>query len=230
MANVAINLQPLVRGTGLRSDVVTQVVAAVFEGRIKAGDRLVVQKLAQQLGVSATPVREALVELETTGIVDLLPNRGAVCRPFGPQQLREIYQIRRILEAEATHASCGRIPDDELERVRDESRQLLEASDDAPGWSDSAMALDQQLHNLVSLHSGSDRLGHELARYATLMHAVRQYVHNRLNVQRRAIEDHLEILDALIERDADKAAAAMSKHIRNTANHVVQLMFPSPTT
>jgi DNA-binding GntR family transcriptional regulator len=68
-----------------------------------------VQRLAELYQVSPTPVREALVELASLGLVDLLPNRGAVVRPFGPQEVREISQVRCVLEVEATRCACGRI-------------------------------------------------------------------------------------------------------------------------
>ena len=74
----------------LRFDVVGQVLTAIFGGQLKAGDRLIVTRLAADFGVSATPAREALLELTHFGVVELLPNKGAVVRPLGPQQVREI--------------------------------------------------------------------------------------------------------------------------------------------
>ena len=91
----------------LRQDVISRILSAVFQGRIHSGQRLVVQRLAEQYGVSPTPVREALVELAGLGIVALLPNRGAVVRPFGPHEVREISQVRRVLEVEATPLRRG---------------------------------------------------------------------------------------------------------------------------
>src|SRR4051794_6684676 len=92
----------------LRHEVLTRVLVAVFEGRAVPGQHLVLQRLAHQYGVSPTPVREALVELAGLSIVDLLPNRGAVVRQFGPQEVREICQLRRVLEVEAVRGACGR--------------------------------------------------------------------------------------------------------------------------
>ena len=100
---------------GLKRQVVTQrLLESVIEGRLEEGTRLRVEHLSEQLGVSVTPIRESLVELAGIGMVELRPNRGAMLRPFGPQQLREIYDLRRILESEATRYACGRIPQPEL--------------------------------------------------------------------------------------------------------------------
>src|SRR5438445_583929 len=93
---------------GLKRQVVTQrLLESVIEGRLEEGTRLRVEHLSDQLGVSVTPIRESLVELAGIGMVELRPNRGAMLRPFGPQQLREIYDLRRILESEATRYACG---------------------------------------------------------------------------------------------------------------------------
>ena len=99
-------------------------MTGIFQGRFQSGQRLVVQSLASAYHASPTPVREALVELASLGLVDLLPNRGAVVQPFGPQEIREISQIRRLLEVEATSCACGRIPVDELSALEREFLQL----------------------------------------------------------------------------------------------------------
>ena len=102
-----IAILPLTQSIGLRDSVAERLLVAVLDGSVQAGDRLVGQRLAAQLGVSATPVREALIELATLGFVELLPNRGAICCEFGPPELRDIFQVRRILETEAAFGACG---------------------------------------------------------------------------------------------------------------------------
>ena len=66
------------------------------------------QQLAKTYEVSQTLVRESLIEFASLGLVDLLPNRGAIVRPFGPAEVSEISQVRRLLETEATRSACGR--------------------------------------------------------------------------------------------------------------------------
>ena len=93
-----------------RQAIVESILADVFHGRLRAGQHLVTQELAERFGVSHTPIREALISLSGIGIIDLLPNRGAVVRPVTVKDVREICQVRRALECEATRSSCGRIP------------------------------------------------------------------------------------------------------------------------
>ena len=116
--------EPLIRGT-LRHQVTFRILTGVFQERFRSGERLVVQRISQLYEVSPTPVREALVELATLGIVKLLPNRGAVLLPFGPQQIREIGQVRRVLEVEATRCACGQIDPLELVALQKEVAGLM---------------------------------------------------------------------------------------------------------
>src|SRR5215813_7049819 len=94
---------------GLRRQAIVQsLLADVFHGRLRAGEHLVTQELAERFGVSHTPIREALISLAGIGILDLLPNRGAVVRRVTPNEVREVCQVRRVLECEATRSACGR--------------------------------------------------------------------------------------------------------------------------
>lgn len=218
------SVAPLTRNEGLRDNVARHLLIAIFSGSIKSGDRLVAQTLARQLGVSATPVREALVELASIGLVQNLPNRGAVCMPFGVRELREIYQLRRILEVEATRLACGRLPIERLRDLRISMAKLAERK--VSDWSDQAMELDEQLHGLIANFCDNSRLQHELDRYRDLMQAIRVVVGNKQRVQLKAVEQHIEIIDALIAGKAPKAGQAMAHHIDTTAAGVERILFP----
>jgi DNA-binding GntR family transcriptional regulator len=216
--------QPI-RRSGLRHDLVNHILKAIFQGHLRSGHRLVVQKLAAQFGVSATPAREALLELTTIGVVEMMPNRGAVVRPFGASQLSEIYQLRRILETEATRCACGRLDRDELEKLR-QTMTSLGSAKGGPRWSTKAMDADRKLHEMIALGCSNQRLCDEICRYNTLVQAAREVVDDEHSAQQRAIVEHLEVLSALIDNDPDVAAAAMSNHILNTAQIVAAAMFP----
>ena len=92
-----------------RQAIVESLLADVFQGRLHAGQHLVTQDLAERFGVSHTPIREALIALAGIGIIDLLPNRGAVVRRVSAKDVREVFQVRRVLECEAVRRACGRI-------------------------------------------------------------------------------------------------------------------------
>jgi DNA-binding GntR family transcriptional regulator len=207
----------------IREVVVQRILTAVIRGEFPIGHRMVIQNLAEQFGVSATPVREALVELASIGIVENLPNRGAVMREFGVTQIREIYQLRRILEVEAVQTACGKIEPRLLAELSEQFTAIAKEPRDA-SWSQKAMALDIRLHSLIAEHCGSVRLQDELRRYNTLIQAIREVVDNESQAQEKALSDHAAIIKALQKNDCDKAASEMEQHIRNTANLVEKLM------
>ncbi len=208
----------------LRHDVVLRLLEAIFHGRLPAGTRLVAQRLAERFGISPTPIREALVELEAAGVVRFVHNRGALVKQFGPEQLREIYHLRRILETEATRCANGHVDPEALQTLKREMTKLLH-EDDGADWSERAAAVDRQLHELIANSCGNSRLTDEIRRYATLMQTTREIVGNTRRVQEHALLEHLPILDALLAEEAEVAASQMARHIDSTAESVAAIMF-----
>ena len=212
-----------------RQTIVREVLLDVFQGVLRPGQRLKVEHLAKRYGVSATPIREALVELAGIGVAELAPNRGAVLRPFGQQQLREICQVRRILESEATRCACGRIDPHELSQLEDELAQLLEG-DRGPDWSDNTRAADTRLHELIRQHCGSERLAYEIGRYGTMYRVLRDVVHERLKARSDYAQieentEHRAIVRALRAEQPAAAAEAMQHHIQQSANTLEHDLF-----
>ncbi len=218
---------PISRGN-LRQQVTSRILAAVFQGGFHSGQRLVVQRLSELYEVSPTPVREALVELAALGIVELLPNRGAVVLPFGPQQVREISQIRRVLEAEGTRCACGRILPADLEALQQDLIQLGSRPQDEHRDRD-ARTFDTKLHGLISISCGSARLTAEIDRYLTLFRTLRDVSHLRdaaTNYSRSDdVSEHLEVVVKLQELDAEGAAQAMDHHIRSASKTLEEVLF-----
>src|SRR6478736_6209741 len=95
---------------GLRRQLLVQsLLMEIFQGSILAGDHLVTQDLATRFGVSHTPIREALITLAGIGFVEIVPNRGAIVRQVTPKEVKEVCQVRRVLECEATRLAAGKI-------------------------------------------------------------------------------------------------------------------------
>jgi len=208
----------------LRHQIMERLLRAIFQRHLPAGTRLTVLKLASRFGTSSTPVREALVELAGIGVVDFIYNRGAVVAPFGPKELREIYQIRRVLEAEATRSACGKIPPEQLEALRQELEDLFQHRK-AANWAQRGMAADRRLHEMIAQSCGSMRLAKEIGRYDILVQTIREIIGPMPAVQQKALEEHLRIIDALIAGEAEKAAQAMADHIQSAAQVCEKAMF-----
>jgi len=208
----------------LRGELVSRVMKEVFSGTIKGGDRLVEQEMAMKFGVSRTPVREALSELAALGVIKLKPNHGAVVCPFGPEQLIELYHVRRILEIEAKRLDAARIRPAALRTLREHTAELVARKDDTDEWAQQALALDHELHMLICRNSGSDRLAEEIGKYRNLVMAVGDAVGNKLQAHEQNMAEHTEVMDRLLEQNGEEAAAAMGRHIEGGAARAAEYL------
>jgi DNA-binding GntR family transcriptional regulator len=213
-----------------RQAIVASLLADVFQGRLKAGQHLVTQPLAERFGVSHTPIREALIVMAGLGVIDLEPNRGAVVRRVTPRDVREVCQVRRVLECEAVRRACGRIDPAELAALTDGLRRQLATADGPAGadpsrFIEEARALDSRLHDRIAGSCGNAFLAHELSRLKTLFRAFRDvawaHVEAHHDYRRLAEEsrEHLAVVEALAAGDALAASRAMSRHIMGGARY-----------
>jgi DNA-binding GntR family transcriptional regulator len=190
----------------LRTSVVTGVLE---EGRLYS-----VGEFAQQLGVSATPVREAVFDLAHQGLVEVVRNRGFMVLPLKDQDLDEIFQLRILLEVPAVEALAGRLP----AAVADESRDLVARCLTAARASDLAGFLDsdRELHLLLLNAHGNSRLVQIVDR---LRDQTRLYGLPGLAASGNlvaAAEEHGRILDAIVEGDAAAVRTQLERHLRHT--------------
>ena len=205
-----------------RQAIVESLLKDIVQGRLRPGQHLVTQELAERFGVSHTPIREALIALAGIGVVDLLPNRGAVVRRVTAVEVREICQVRRVLECEAARSACGRIDLAELLAVREALRGLIgRESPDRHGSIAEARAVDSRLHDLIAASCGNAFLAQEIGRLKILFRAFRDvaWEHDEArNDYRRLAEEareHLAIVEALLAGDRRRAVRAMARHIRS---------------
>ena len=216
--------------TGLREKVTEQLLTNIFEGRFKPGEQLVVQRIAQMLGVSPTPVREGLVELAGLGVVKLIPNHGAVVKPFGREELKEMSQVRRVLEAEAARCASREVEKGVLEQLHEELKQL-DVQEASAARDRRAIAADTALHELIARSCGSQRLTAEVERYLLLFRALRNISHLRDSWDNyrhtNDVPEHLRIVEALMAGDGEAAGQRMDEHVRSVERSMATILFGS---
>jgi DNA-binding GntR family transcriptional regulator len=204
-----------------RQRIVESLLAEILRGRLAAGEHLVIQELARRFGVSPTPVREALVTLEGIGIVDLLPNRGAIVRRVTASDVKELCEVRRALECEATRLACGRIELAQLHELAAAFRRMQSIKRRAPQLVEDARRLDSRLHDLIADSCGNRFLAKEIGRLKLLFRTFRDAAwqwDQAHNDWRRCIEEaneHLRIVEGLLANDATESSRAMARHIRS---------------
>jgi DNA-binding GntR family transcriptional regulator len=205
-----------------REALVQSLLADILQGRLRAGQHLVTQDLAERFEVSHTPIREALIALGGIGVVTLAPHRGAVVRQMTARDVREVCHVRRVLECEAVRGACGRIELPRLQQLGQDLQKLLVASKRASAKAVAqAVVLDSTLHDLISKSSRNAFLAQELNRLKLLFRAFRDVSwahdgeHHSFGRLREETQEHLAIVNALLVGDRRRAARAMSDHIRS---------------
>lgn len=184
---------------------------AILSGELPSGTRLVQAELADQLEVSTTPVREALRDLASEGLIRLDAHRGGEVSELSADEFREIYAIRMVLEPYAMRRVVERISDEDLDRVEAiHERTLADPNRDSASYVDS----NREFHLAIYDAAEAPRL---TAILKGLLDASVMYVSAGLRedpaARDRALHDHGGIIAALRSRDADKAAAAILDHI-----------------
>lgn len=181
----------------------------ILAGDLVPGTPLVQANVARELGVSMTPVREALRDLATEGLVTLSPHRGATVTRLDVADARDVYKIRLKLEPEAAAEAVRALNGDVLDQAERLYQQLDEAS--AGDW----VALNRQFHILLLSTTPSPRLRGILA---SLLEAAALYVGVAMTHRRGPSpqHEHRLILDAYHQRDPEAAASAVAAHIRSS--------------
>jgi DNA-binding GntR family transcriptional regulator len=199
---------PRPRSAG-KHNVVRGLLAGLLKGEWVGGARLTEAEAVEKFGVSRTPVREALLELQGLGLIELRRNCGAVFLPFGPEQLREIYDVRSLLEVEAARLAAGRLDETTLASLLTAFNRIRESGGIDPDWKH-----DRTLHRTIAAASGNLRLSSEISRYGEVIQSVREIVGEQsYGIHETTADEHLAILEAIQQGDSEGAAAAMKAHL-----------------
>ncbi len=209
-----------------RRTIVESLLTDVFQGRVQAGQHLVTQELADRFGVSHTPIREALITLAGIGIIDLQPNRGALVRRVSARDVREVCQVRKALECEATRSACGRINRIDLQTLSEDLKRLTSpTSRTGARFITKAREVDSRLHDLIAESCGNAFLAKELNRLKILFRTFRDVSWEHDSVRQdyhrltEEAHEHMAIVDALLAENRIESAKAMSRHIRSGIRH-----------
>ena len=213
-----------VRQRALRESVFEVLLSAIVRGEMAPNVCLNHKQLAEQLQVSATPLREALQELTACGIAENQHNRGTIVRPFGPVQLSEIFHVRAVLETEATRLACPRIDHATLTELQSQTTRLMSKKDS--NWAAQVMASDDSIHTLIASSCGNQRLKEEILRYRSLLKCIRRAVADHQYPFTMALPEHLVVIKAILRKKPEEAAKAMTQHILNAAKICSDLLFP----
>jgi len=191
----------------------------IFNGELKGGERLIERDLAERFGISRIPMREAIQRLEREGLLDIFRNRGAIVRMLTASDVKEIYDLRALLEGDAIYRSVKQLDDETVARAELVHRLLGDASSAVRQG-----ALNREFHALLYSRCGNER---ELKVIAELRSQVERFE----RLQDTLLEDtpsfqaeHERILQACRERNARGARSMTIAHLDSARDVVMQLV------
>ncbi len=198
-------------------DIYEQVKAMAVSFRLRPGDRLNEVALSKDLGVSRTPLREALNRLVAERLFDFRPGQGFFCRPLDVQSVFDLFELRQIIETAAVRAACAKASDEDLHLLMD---QLFSTGIDIRGLTvEEAVSRDEAFHLGIANLSGNMELLQTLTRINERIRYIR-WISMSLDRVHRSKDEHKRVMQALLDRDPNEAAHVLGAHIARRMDQV----------
>lgn len=195
-----------------------QIREDILNGIYRPDEELREAAIGKTLGVSRTPVREALRQLELEGLVYIIPNKGAYVKGISMEDIRDIYMIRSRLEGLSARLAAEKMTEEQLEEL--EEVILLAEFHAKKGHYEKVFEMDGKFHKMLYKASGSKQLEHLLRDYHHYVQSVRKRSVSEMERAGRSTEEHKRILEAIRDRDPDRAEELAKEHIVNSVRNI----------
>jgi len=199
----------------LRDVVFNTLRQAILRGELKPGERLMEIQLANKLGVSRTPIREAIRKLELEGLVLMIPRKGAEVAEITEKSLKDVLEIRRALEDLAVRLACEKITKEELKELKkagDEFKKVLKSQDITE-----VAEADVRFHDVIYMATDNPKLIQLLNNFREQMYRFRVEYLKKDEVRPQLIAEHDEIIKYITEGNKEEASRVVTRHIENQA-------------
>ena len=204
----------------LRDVVFNTLRRAIITGEFAPGERLMEISLANRLGVSRTPVREAIRKLELEGLVIMIPRKGAQVAKITEKSLRDVIEIRCVLEEFAASLACERITEEGKEKLKEAHRQFVEAAQ-TNDIIDS-VEKDEQFHDAIFQATCNDRLITIINNLREQFYRYRMEYVKDIEQHSVLVTEHEQLLHAIFNQDSETAKQIMRTHLKNQQEGVIQ--------
>jgi DNA-binding GntR family transcriptional regulator len=207
---------------GLHEQVAQRLRQMLVEGRIAPGAKLNERELCEVLDVSRTPLREAIKMLAADGLVELLPNRGAIAVSLGEEDIRHSFEVMAGLEGLSGELAAKRITDQELAEIRALHFEMLAAwtRRDLPNY----YRLNASIHRAINAAAKNPVLSATYDRVNARLHALRFRSNQDEEKWATAMKEHDQMIEALAAHDAKAMRAVLSNHLQNKLSVVLEQM------
>lgn len=203
----------------LRDVVFNTLRQAILTGELKPGERLMEIHLANKLGVSRTPIREAIRKLELEGLVTMIPRRGAEVAQITEKSMNDVLEVRRALDALCVELACERITEEDLGRLK----QACDAFEAAVWTKDvkKVAKADVELHDIIVQATGNQRLIQLINNLSEQMYRYRFEYIKDISQHQQLIDEHRMIYESIVKKDKEAASQAAHVHIDNQKKAII---------
>ena len=198
----------------ISSNLYSQLQRDILTGKLKNGQKLTEQVICEEYNVSRTPVREALRQLESEGLVENILNRGSFVVGLSKQDFEDMFELRKIYEIQAVKWAIERITEEEMDAL-DETFEFMEfytLRNDI----DKMLTINEGFHQIIYEASHNRMLQQFLSSYQTYLKYLRKDDEYPDDYLATVLEEHRQIFQAFIEKDVEAGAEAMERHIGNS--------------
>lgn len=204
----------------LRDVVFNTLRHAILKGELEPGERLMEIALAQKLGVSRTPIREAIRKLELEGLVVMVPRKGAEVADITEKDLRDVLEVRTALEELSIELAMKNMNDDDYKQLA-EANKLFAKDSEGDDLIKIAEA-DVAFHELMYMATGNKRLIQIINNLREQMYRYRlEYIKDK-STHARLVDEHNRIIDAMVKNDVAAAKAAIKLHVENQEENILK--------
>ncbi len=203
----------------LRDVVFNTLRQAILTGELKPGERLMEIHLANKLGVSRTPIREAIRKLELEGLVTMIPRRGAEVAQITEKSMNDVLEVRRAMDVLCVELACERISEEELVKLR-EACEHFEQMTKTQDVKKIALA-DVALHDIILQATGNRRLIQLVNNLSEQMYRYRYEYIKDFSQHENLVEEHRIIYESLVNKDKETASEAAKTHIDNQKKAII---------
>ena len=203
----------------LRGKVFSQIQNDILNGKYQPGDSLIETRLSEDLGVSRTPIREALRQLELEGLVQSIPNKGAVVTGVSTKDIKDIYAIRMMIEGLAARWAAENITVDEVSELREclDLEEFYTIKNDT----EQVLKLDSKFHEIIFKASKSKPLVFMLGTFHLYIRRARNISISSPGRAEKALIEHKAIFKAISEGNAEMAESLTTEHVKNASINLI---------
>lgn len=206
----------------LREVIFNSLREAIIVGELKPGERLMEVQLAEKMGVSRTPVREAIRKLELEGLVTMIPRKGAHVAELSTKDIMDVLELRSSLDGLATSLAADRITEDEIKSLEHVNTQFSNYNE--KGNLQGSIKKDVEFHDIIYKASRNDKLIQIASNLREQAHRFRViYLKDYMNPT-DLVKEHAEILEAIKNRDRDRAQKAAESHIHKQEQTIINAL------